>query len=75
MTTTPKITRYAVNWHVSHDLVSPPSTHTTNVQVSEGYTTEADIPRIIACARTGNPDDGQYIVIDRLTVLPSIADN
>lgn len=31
------------------------------VQIIPGYTTEEDIPKIIAVSRTGRPDDAMFI--------------
>ena len=36
---------------------------TTNVRIIDGYTTEADIPKIIAVSRTGRPSDAQFVNI------------
>jgi hypothetical protein len=34
---------------------------TQRVQIIDGYSTEADIPKIIACRRTGNPEDAVFV--------------
>lgn len=56
---------YAVTWRVE-GMRNP---HVTDVKIIPGYTTEHDIPRIIAVSRTGRADDALYIqVIDRTKI-------
>lgn len=71
MTEQPKITRYRVKWAptdpTSKIADAGPGLRvnhmTTTVKIIEGYTTEADIPKIIAVNRTGRPSDAEYVNI------------
>jgi hypothetical protein len=67
----PKITRYRVKWAptdpTSKIADAGPGLRvnhmTTTVKIIEGYTTEADIPQIIAVNRTGRISDMRYVNI------------
>jgi len=59
-------TDYRVKWHAT-----PGRDFESSVTIIEGYSTLADIPKIIAVARTGNPADAAVITIDQITRLDS----
>lgn len=63
MVTSPDMIVYDVTWHPGHYTEER---HTTRVSLHRGYSTQEDIPRIIAVARTGNPADAVLINVDHI---------
>jgi hypothetical protein len=59
------VTTYRVAWHLPGEEVGARS---SNVQVTDGYTTTDDIPRIIVVARTGDPSLAYLVTVDNLEV-------
>lgn len=58
--------RYAVKWHTPGN---ESMTHSSNVLIVDGYSTMEDIPRIIATARTGDPNLAYLIIVDSVEFL------
>lgn len=48
---------------VQYRIAGIPGVYFGRVAITPGYTKTSDIPRILAAARTGRPEDAEYFVV------------
>lgn len=60
----PGTTIFEVAWHTPNLERSGRDSHLSTVAVIDGYSTMADIPKIIATKRTGDPSLAYLVIVD-----------